>query len=68
MFLDWLINRRHCNQQWQKTAAQVREKINIAIQDMPPVDEITQLLQGTCKYQQSYQSWMQNFMFEMAQK
>lgn len=45
--LDWLINRRHCNQQWQKTAAQIREKINIAIQDMPPVDEITQLLQGS---------------------
>ncbi|XP_052091242.1 CDK5 regulatory subunit-associated protein 3-like [Mytilus californianus] len=45
--LDWLINRRHCDQQWQKTAAQIREKINTAIQDMPPVTEITQLLQGS---------------------
>lgn len=45
--LDWLINRRHCNQNWQKAAAQIREKVNKAIQDMPPVDEITKLLQGS---------------------
>lgn len=45
--LDWLINRRHCQQQWQGAALVVREKINTAIQDMPPVDEITELLRGT---------------------
>ncbi|XP_064646845.1 CDK5 regulatory subunit-associated protein 3-like [Lineus longissimus] len=45
--LDWLINRRHCNQQWQVSALVIREKINNAIQDMPPVEEITTLLQGT---------------------
>jgi hypothetical protein len=64
VFSDWLVNRRHCSQQWQKTAAQIREKINIAIQDMPPVDEITQLLQGSCKYQHSYQVQMHDFMLE----
>ena len=48
-FSDWLINRRHCPQQWQGSALVVREKINEAIQDMPPVEEITKLLQGTCK-------------------
>jgi hypothetical protein len=63
-FSDWLVNRRHCSEQWQKTAAQIREKINIAIQDMPPVDEITQLLQGSCKYQHSYQVQMHDFMLE----
>ncbi|XP_064617573.1 CDK5 regulatory subunit-associated protein 3-like isoform X2 [Liolophura sinensis] len=45
--LDWLISRRHCSQQWQSTALTIREKINLAIQDMPPVEEITKLLQGT---------------------
>ncbi|CAD5114313.1 DgyrCDS3452 [Dimorphilus gyrociliatus] len=45
--LDWLINRRHCKQQWQKDALIVREKINSAIQDMPEVDSVTKLLQGT---------------------
>lgn len=45
--LDWLINRRHCQQQWQAVSLIIREKINKAIQDMPVVDEITKLLQGT---------------------
>ncbi|XP_078671832.1 CDK5 regulatory subunit-associated protein 3-like isoform X1 [Branchiostoma floridae x Branchiostoma belcheri] len=45
--LDWLVDRRHCNRQWQAAALVVREKINAAIQDMPEVQEITQLLQGT---------------------
>ena len=34
---------------WQTGVLEVREKINAAIQDMPPVDEITQLLSGTCE-------------------
>ena len=45
--LDWLISRRHCNQQWQENIFVIREKINLALQDMPAVDEILQLLQGT---------------------
>ena len=45
---DWLINRRHCQLQWQAGALAIREKINTAIQDMPPVNEITELLRGTC--------------------
>ncbi|XP_014666357.1 PREDICTED: CDK5 regulatory subunit-associated protein 3-like isoform X3 [Priapulus caudatus] len=45
--LDWLISRRHCEKQWQKAALVIREKINNAIQDMPAVEEITQLLTGT---------------------
>jgi len=47
---DWLIDRRHCDIKWQKDTLEIREKINAAIQDMPPVDEITQLLSGTCMY------------------
>ncbi|XP_077483736.1 CDK5 regulatory subunit-associated protein 3 [Amblyomma americanum] len=45
--LDWLISRRHCNKDWQEKALVVREKINAAIQDMPEVEEITNLLAGT---------------------
>ncbi|XP_038057970.1 CDK5 regulatory subunit-associated protein 3-like isoform X1 [Patiria miniata] len=45
--LDWLIDRRHVNLKWQTAALAIREKINLAIQDMPEVDEIKQLLAGT---------------------
>ena len=45
--LDWLIDRRHCNTKWQNSASSIREKINTAIQDMPPNEEIAQLLAGT---------------------
>ena len=48
MLTDWLISRRHCKDQWQDAAVCVREKINNAIQDMPPVEQITTLLHGTC--------------------
>ncbi|XP_072026690.1 CDK5 regulatory subunit-associated protein 3-like [Amphiura filiformis] len=44
--LDWLIDRRHVNLKWQAAALIVREKINAAIQDMPEVEEIKQLLAG----------------------
>ena len=47
---DWFIDRRHCNLKWQESASSIREKINIAIQDMPPNEEITHLLSGTCTY------------------
>ncbi|XP_031556788.1 CDK5 regulatory subunit-associated protein 3-like [Actinia tenebrosa] len=45
--LDWLLDRRHCDLKWQNDALEIREKINAAIQDMPPVDEITELLSGS---------------------
>ncbi|KAL9967230.1 hypothetical protein ACROYT_G025410 [Oculina patagonica] len=45
--LDWLLDRRHCDVKWQTAVLEIREKINGAIQDMPPVDEISQLLSGT---------------------
>ena len=47
-FSDWLVDRRHCQQKWQDKASGIREKINTAIQDMPPNQEITDLLSGTC--------------------
>ena len=46
---DWLLSRRHCKQEWREQVPQIREKINVAIQDMPATDELTQLLHGTCK-------------------
>lgn len=45
--LEWLIDRRHCQSKWQDLALVIREKINEAIQDMPAVDEIMQLLSGS---------------------
>ena len=46
---EWLIDRSHCDAKWQATSMTIREKINAAIQDMPAVEEITQLLSGTCR-------------------
>ena len=47
---EWLIDRRHCQSKWQDSSLAIREKINEAIQDMPAVDEIMQLLSGSCMY------------------
>lgn len=44
---DWLISRRHCNQDWQGHILTIREKINNAIQDMPVHEGITKLLTGS---------------------
>lgn len=49
MFLDWLVDRRHCSLKWQNAVMAVREKINAALQDMPENDEIKQLLRGSCQ-------------------
>lgn len=46
---DWLLDRRHCNLKWQNAVKDIREKINIAIQDMPENEEIKQLLSGSCR-------------------
>lgn len=32
---DWLINRRHCSQQWQTVTAVIRQKIIKAVENMP---------------------------------
>nr|XP_018907378.1 PREDICTED: CDK5 regulatory subunit-associated protein 3 [Bemisia tabaci] len=45
--LDWLVSRRHCNNDWAKNVIIIREKINAAIQDMPAHEGIIQLLSGT---------------------
>ena len=47
---DWLLDRRHCDIKWQGVVLEIRQKINAAIQDMPPVEEITQLLSGACRF------------------
>ena len=46
---DWLVDRRHCDVQWQSHVIEIRQKINSAIQDMPEHPDITQLLAGSCK-------------------
>jgi len=46
---DWLLSRRHCPQNWQQLVLAVREKINVAIQDMPAVEDVAKLLQGACE-------------------
>ncbi|KAJ6658214.1 hypothetical protein lerEdw1_001481 [Lerista edwardsae] len=45
--LDWLVDRRHCSLKWQGQVRAVREKIALAIQDMPENEEIKQLLSGS---------------------
>ncbi|XP_077405893.1 CDK5 regulatory subunit-associated protein 3 isoform X2 [Vanacampus margaritifer] len=45
--LDWLIDRRHCNLKWQNAVKEIREKINVAMQDMPENEEIKQFLSGS---------------------
>ncbi|XP_053118227.1 CDK5 regulatory subunit-associated protein 3 isoform X2 [Hemicordylus capensis] len=45
--LDWLVDRRHCSLKWQGQVRIVREKIAMAIQDMPENEEIKQLLSGS---------------------
>lgn len=44
------MSRRICPRDWQKDILIVRKNINNAIQDMPAVDEIAQMLAGTCMY------------------
>lgn len=46
---EWLTNRKHCKRDWHSHIQHIREKINVAIQDMPENKEILQLLSGTCK-------------------
>lgn len=40
---DWLINRRHCTQQWQPIAAVIRQKIIKAVENMPDSEDAAQL-------------------------
>lgn len=45
--LDWILDHRNCQRDWQKNVTPIRAKINLAIQDMPENDEITSLLAGS---------------------
>ncbi|XP_039188978.1 CDK5 regulatory subunit-associated protein 3 [Crotalus tigris] len=45
--LDWLVDRRHCSLKWQAQVRIIREKIALAIQDMPENEEIKCLLSGS---------------------
>ncbi|ESP02849.1 hypothetical protein LOTGIDRAFT_230360 [Lottia gigantea] len=43
--LDWLINRRHCNNKWQGEAMKIKEKLNKTVKDIPDDDaEISDLI------------------------
>lgn len=48
--LDWVLDRRVCPRDWQKSVLPVRNKIALAIQDMPEHDDITNLLNGTSMF------------------
>lgn len=41
---DWLISRRHCKKDFQKSLDLIRVKVKLAVQDMPQIDEVIQLL------------------------
>ncbi|XP_027575499.1 CDK5 regulatory subunit-associated protein 3 [Pipra filicauda] len=45
--LDWLVDRRHCSLKWQSQVQLIRQRIDVAIQDMPENQEIKQLLEGS---------------------
>ncbi|XP_077482809.1 CDK5 regulatory subunit-associated protein 3 isoform X1 [Stigmatopora argus] len=45
--LEWLTDRRHCHLKWQNAVQGIREKINVAMQDMPENEEIKQLISGS---------------------
>ncbi|KAH3704656.1 hypothetical protein DPMN_079715 [Dreissena polymorpha] len=45
--LDWLVNRRHCKQQWQAASLIVQEKITAAVQGLPDSKEIKGLVART---------------------
>ena len=59
---EWLVDRHHCQSKWQDNALIIREKINEAIQDMPAVDEIMQLLSGSCMYFNVYDRYLHDFV------
>ncbi|XP_068852695.1 CDK5 regulatory subunit-associated protein 3 isoform X2 [Aphelocoma coerulescens] len=45
--LDWLVDRRHCSRRWRDQLQLVRERLQVAIQDMPENPEIKELLEGS---------------------
>ena len=45
--LDWVLDRRLSQREWAKSVIPIRNKINMAIQDMPEHEEITSLLSGS---------------------
>lgn len=59
MYLDWLVDRRHCSKDWNERSVAIRAKIQQAILDMPEHDEIKRLLGSSCKIMQifSFVNW-----------
>ncbi|XP_078460133.1 CDK5 regulatory subunit-associated protein 3-like [Lampetra planeri] len=45
--LDWLVDRRHCGLRWQGAVGAIRERIAVAMRDMPEHPDIRSLLSGT---------------------
>lgn len=52
--VDWILDRRQAPRDWQKSVLPIRNKINLAIQDMPEHEEIAKLLSGSCKNIKSF--------------
>ncbi|CAI9719934.1 Hypothetical predicted protein [Octopus vulgaris] len=44
---DWLINRRHCQQNWPASALVVRDKINQALKTLPDVNEVVDIMKNS---------------------
>lgn len=40
-FTDWLIDRRHCNAKWTAQVRCIREKIQLSVPSLPPVQLAT---------------------------
>lgn len=46
---DWLVSRRIVDKNWQRNVKDVRNKINELLKDLPPNNELIELLSGSCK-------------------
>ncbi|GAB1606404.1 CDK5 regulatory subunit-associated protein 3-like [Argonauta hians] len=44
---DWLINRRHCQQNWPASSLVVRDKINEALKTLPDVKEVADIMKSS---------------------
>jgi hypothetical protein len=48
-FSDWLINRRHCGQQWQPAAAVIRQKIIRTVENLGDAAKVKQFSDPSSK-------------------
>lgn len=44
---EWLVSRRHCQQNWPASALAVRDKINDAIKKLPENEEVSKIIHGS---------------------